>query len=510
MFADELGSSVVAECLFKSALKVRPLNLRARRRLSLFYLRLSRLGEGITHTQIGIAQAPLDSRFWALLGVLHREGGRGEDAVRYLQHACGLDPENHKNAQQLVFQEFYRSELPPNRVRESHERWAASFAAPFYRENSPTPTRLKTNRRLRIGYVSPDWRFHAVEKFSECFLHHHDRSQFEVFCSSCLANGDVHTRTLSRLPEHWIESADFTDGELAERIRGDEIDILIDLAGHTPGSRALVFARQPAPVQISFIGYSGTTGISTINYRITDAFADPPEISEAHWTEKLVRLPETAWCFTPPVDPPPVEPAPSMKACRITFGILNNLAKFSPSPLRVRSKVLLAVPESRLLLVRDTLQDPVVRDRLLQHFSNNGISPDRLEFRGWPKNAGNRLAAYHLIDIALDTFPFNGMTTTCDALYMGVPVVALAGTIHVGRMGVSVLHNVGLEDSCLAHSETEYVEKAARLAADCSALATIRRELRPQMVRSPLMNGPRYTRHLENAFTQLANQSESD
>ena len=261
-------------------------------------------------------------------------------------------------------------------------------------------------------------------------------------------------------------------------------------------------------MQVSFIGHLGTTGIPTIGYRVTDAFADPPDQGyDAHWTERLVYLPETAWCFSAPTDAPPVAPLPGASQRRITFGSLSHLGKISPATLATWSRLLHVVSDSRLLLVRDPLRDREVRARFLRYFVDAGIAPDRIDLRDWPQNQGNRLAAYHAMDIALDPFPYNGMTTTCDALHMGVPVVALAGEIHVARMGVSVLSNVGLAGPCLACSENEYIEKAARLAADRAALAVLRRELRPRMERSPLMNEPQFTRHLESAFARLANQT---
>lgn len=496
-----------SERWFKWALRVQPGNVRARRGLALFYLSASRITEGIGQVRAGLAHAPNDSASWALLGLLTREAGLHEDTVRHLQHAIRLAPDRDRTAQHLVFQEFYAPELVPSVVRAAHERWAATYAAPHYPRTPPAPHRRGSGARLRIGYVSPDWRYHPVAKFSECFLRHHDRARFEVFCYSCTRRVDARTRALSRLPEHWVEATHLSDEDLDSRIRSDGIDVLVDLAGLTPGSRALVFARQPAPVQVSFLGYLGTTGIATIGYRVTDAFADPPGCNETHWTEHLVRLPETAWCFTAPEDAPPVAPLPAAHRQSVTFGSLSHVGKLSPATLATWARVLHAVPGSRLMLVRDTLRNQEVRARLLRCFADSGIAPERIDLRDWPAGQGDRLAAYHGIDIALDPYPYNGMTTTCDALHMGVPVIALAGKIHVARMGVSVLHNVGLADRCLAHSEDEYVTLAARLAADRPALAKLRRELRPRMAQSPLMDGARYTRHLEAALAGLLLQA---
>jgi protein O-GlcNAc transferase len=499
--------SPLTERWFKWGLWVQPRNLGARHGLALFYLRAGRISEGILQIRAAIAHVPNNSASWTVLGLLTREAGLYDETVRHLHHAVALNPSRVRAAQQVLFQEFYAPELVPSRVRAAHERWARTYAAPHYPRTPPAPIRDSAGRRLRIGYVSPDWKYHPVAKFSECFLRHHDRSRFEVFCYSCTTRVDARTRALARLPEHWVEATRLTDDELCAQIRRDGIDVLVDLAGHTPGSRALVFARQPAPVQVNFISHVGTTGIATIGYRVTDAFADPPGLSEAHWTEQLVRLPETAWCFAAPVDAPPVAPLPATHQRSVTFGSLSHLGKLSPATLATWSRLLHDVPDSRLLLVRDPLHDHRIRARFMQCFTDSGIAPDRIDLRGWPQDMGNRLAAYHALDIALDPFPFNGMTTTCDALHMGVPVIALAGKIHVARMGVSVLNNVGLADLCLAHSEADYVEKAARLAADRTALADLRRALRPRMERSPLMDGPRFTRHLETAFDRLANRT---
>jgi len=292
-----------------------------------------------------------------------------------------------------------------------------------------------------------------------------------------------------------------SDDEVAEMIRADRIDILVDLAGHSAGNRAPVLARKPAPVQVTYLGYPDTTGIRAVDYRLTDALADP-EGEEAFYAERLARLPDCFLCYRPPEDAPAVAPLPFRKRDRITFGSFNSLYKVNEGVIDVWSALLESVPGSRLMLKSMALQDKDIRARFYESFRKRGFEDDRILLVSWEPGRANHLGLYGEVDIGLDTFPYHGTTTTCEAFWMGVPVVTLKGRVHATRVGCSLLHQVGLDD-LVATTTDEYVKKAAELASNPERIATLRSELRSRMANGPLCNREAFTRHLEDAFFSM-------
>jgi predicted O-linked N-acetylglucosamine transferase (SPINDLY family) len=283
--------------------------------------------------------------------------------------------------------------------------------------------------------------------------------------------------------------------QVVELIRADGIDILVDLAGHTAGNRLLVFARRPAPVQVSWLGYPGTTGLVAMTHRLTDAHADPPGMTEALHSESLVRLPRSAWCFSA-LDSAPVAPRPHRE---IVFGCFNNFAKVTDPMLRLWAQILAAVPGSSLLLKSSAFAEKVTCERVHGLFLAEGIAPERILLRDKVESQAEHLALYQEMDIALDTYPYHGTTTTCEALWMGVPVVTMEGMSHRSRVGVSLLTNVGL-GQLIAASPEEYVRIATSVAGDLPELEATRRTLRERMMDSPLMDAPRFARDIESAY----------
>ena len=268
------------------------------------------------------------------------------------------------------------------------------------------------------------------------------------------------TERLRTHADEWRSLVGLSDEQTAELIRQDRIDILIDLAGHTANNRLLVFARKPAPVQVTWLGYPNTTGLDTIDYRLTDAFADPSGLTELHCSETLVRLPACAWCFAPADPVPPVSTPPVLHEGHITFGCFNVMPKINEPLLRLWSEILHAVPDSRLLLKNAFLRASSVQQRVRATFEAAGIASDRIELMDHVSDLAGHLACYGRVDIALDTSPYHGTTTTCEALWMGVPVVSLAGETHVSRVGASLLANVGLPE-LVARTTEEYVKNSA-------------------------------------------------
>ena len=363
-------------------------------------------------------------------------------------------------------------------------------------------TPIAKQRPLRIGYVSPDFKQHSVAHFIEPVLAAHDKSKFEVFCYSNNLMGDEVTQRIQSVCAHWRVIADQSDEVVAKQIREDGIDILVDLAGHTPQNRLLVFARKPAPVQATWIGYPNTTGLTTMDYRITDAFADPVGDSDQFHTEKLIRLPECFSCFEAPRESPQVGALPALVTGHIKFGSFNNPLKFTPAVIEQWSHILKRVQNSRLVLKYQGLDAPFMSGLLREQFSKHGIAPDRLDILGKDVSQLDHMNRYNQIDIGLDPFPYNGTTTTCDALWMGVPVVVLAGNTHVSRVGVSQMQNIGLPQ-LIARDENEYVQIATMLAGDPEKLAALRGGLRARMSESPLTNVARFTRNLEAAYQDM-------
>ncbi len=312
---------------------------------------------------------------------------------------------------------------------------------------------------------------------------------------------DAMTDRLRGLTDAWRDLGGSSDDQSADTIRQDRIDVLVDLVGHMAGTRILVFARKPAPVQVTYLGYPDTTGLSTIDYRLTDAFCDPPGLTEMYHSERLVRLSPCAWCFQPALGPPvnPREEGP------ITFGCFNNFAKITEPVLRVWGQAMHAVPGSRLLLKSAGLSNASCRASVQAVLADCGIDPERLELRGEEPAYAEHLKLYQRIDIAFDTFPYHGTTTTCEALWMGVPVVSAAGTNHVSRVGVSLLSNIGLPE-LVAGSIGEYQRIAIELAGDLPRLEHLRSTLRQRMQASPLMDASRLARNVESAYRQMWRQ----
>jgi predicted O-linked N-acetylglucosamine transferase (SPINDLY family) len=300
----------------------------------------------------------------------------------------------------------------------------------------------------------------------------------------------------------WREIGAVTDADAAELIRRDGIDILVDLAGHTFGNRLLLFARRPAPVQVTYLGYCDTTGMNAIDYRLTDALADPPGTTERLHTERLVRLPDCAWCFRPPEGAPPVSPPPFERTGGITFGCFSAIPKLTEEALRLWSRILLAVPRSRLLLKNVAFREVATQSRIRALLESAGIAADRIELLGPTPDIAGHLATYGHVDIALDTFPYHGTTTTCEALWMGVPVITLAESAHASRVGVSRLTHAGLPEF-IAADQDDYARIAVQLAADTNRLADLRSHLRSRMAASPLMDAPRFAQNVEAAYREM-------
>jgi len=345
---------------------------------------------------------------------------------------------------------------------------------------------------------------HSVSYFIHAALVNHDPTFCHVTCYSDVAREDDKTQLFKGLVPQWRHIFGKSDDEVARMIREDGIDILVELTGHTGHNRLAMIARRPAPVSVTWIGYPHTTGLSRMDYRISDEVVDPEECPGLT-TEKLVYLPECFLCYTPPDNAPTIRVKLSQEAygC-VTYGCFNNLSKVSPLTLRLWCRLLHAVPESRLFLKSKALLCPEVQEKFRKVFVGQGIEAHRVDLSGLQPDSGSHLSMYNFVDVALDTAPYAGTTTTCEALYMGVPMVTLRGRgIHAQNVGASLLRAVQLGDF-VANSEEEYVQKASELARNATRLGALRAGLRTRMERSPLCDGPRHTARLERLYASIA------
>jgi predicted O-linked N-acetylglucosamine transferase (SPINDLY family) len=361
-------------------------------------------------------------------------------------------------------------------------------------EPRPTPHQPHDpTRRLRIGYVSADYRDHTLAGFIGLLLKHHDRQQVEVFAYANVTRPDERTAELKALADHWRPIVGLMDRTIAEMIEADKIDVLIDLGGHTASNRLITFAYRPAALQATLFGYPNTTAVRAIDYRITDAISDPPGATEQLSTEQLLRLPRVAWCYSPPVGLPEPGPLPASQSRFFTFGCLNNSAKISDACLQLWATLLQSVPGTRLILMAGASQ--AGQRRLMDRFVRAGILRDRVVLLGrMPRDQYS--AAYNDIDVALDPFPYNGGVTTCDALWMGVPVLSLAGTSYVARQGAMQLITLGL-GAMLAADADGFLTLARGLTKRREELAGLRSRLRGILAQSPLCDATGYVRDLE-------------
>ena len=433
-----------------------------------------------------------------LLGVTLARQGRQEAGLEALEQVPALAPDAAWLQMNRLLHLNYDPARSPAQLMQEHMAWGDQFARPLTAQALGCPHERDPDRRLRVGYLSPDLRRHSVAYFVAPLLLTHDRQAVEAICYASVLRPDAVSDELRAMADGWVDVHRLDDAELAARIRADRIDILVELAGHTRDSRLLACAYRPAPVQIGYIGYPNTTGVTAIDYRITDPIADPDGFDE-HYCESLIRLPRCFLAYAAPRHAPEVGPLPMERNGYVTFGSFNNLAKLNRGVIALWSGILQQVEGACLVLKSSSTGDAETRAVLEAAFAAHGVGSERLRILPPEVEAENHLALYNQIDIALDPFPYNGTTTTCEALWMGVPVITLAGDRHAGRVGASLLAAVGFEAGIAATPE-DYVLSARLLAGQPKLLATARRNLRADLARSPLRDHPAHARAVEDAY----------
>ena len=418
--------------------------------------------------------------------------GEAADAVEAFRLCLAEAPDYADARSSLLFALNLADSAGPEDTAAAHFEWGRRIADPLSRErgfsNSP-----QADRRLRIGYVSADFFEHAATDFIHSFLPHHERRQYEVICYS---NAPIPEASRALYGHTWRDIRALDDAQTAGVIEQDAIDVLVDLSGHTHGNRLLAFARKPAPLQMTFLGYPNTTGMRAMGYRLTDAYADPPGVTEARYRERLLRMPHGLWCYRMPADELAEGALPALRKGHVTFGSMNNVAKLNADLIGLWADLLLRVQNAQLLLA--TIPPGVARERVLRTFVEKGVDARRIEFSD-RLSKGEFRALHQQIDIALDSYPCNGGATTCEALSLGVPVVSLAGEEFRSRAGLSLLSAVGLPE-LVARNCAEYLAIAGDLAQDCRSLQRVRAGLRETLRRSPLCDAEAYTRALEQLY----------
>lgn len=434
---------------------------------------------------------------WMNLGTSLGEQGHAAEAVEALRRALTLAP-NPLAGSALLLNLMYTADLTAEQRKAEHVAWADAYANPLAPATGPQKRPADAKSRIRVGYVVGDFRSRPAVAFLEALLTHHDRTRFHVTVYASPVRPDESLDALRWLADTWTVVAHLTDDRLAEAVRADEIDILVDLNGHGPGNRLLAFARKPAATQISAFGYPATTGLRAMDYRITDAVTDPPGSSDKLYVEKLLRLPDLGWLYVPPKAPEP-NLLHAAQNREFRFGCLNHPGKVSDASVETWSAILKAVPDSRLVLLAGL--SVASAGALAARFTRHGVSPDQLELIN-RLQANDYIGTYHRVDLALDPFPFGGAVTACDALWMGVPVLTTAGSDARGRQGLAVLNALGLPEF-VADTPDQLVTLAATWADQRASLAELRSTLREMMQQSPVTAAASYVKQLEAAYTSV-------
>lgn len=486
----------IASC--RRALELKPDHAEAHNTLGAALNDQGKLDEAIASYQRALQVKPDYAVAYGNLGNPLKDQGRLDEAIASYRRALELNPDFVEIHSNLLYTLIFHPGYSSADIYAEHRKWNQRFGEPLARLIQPHLNDKSPDRRLRIGYMSPDFRNHAESFFTVPLLSAHDHQNFEIVCYSDVINPDAITTRIRSYADVWKNIAGLNHDAVAQLVRDDGIDILVDLTMHMARNRQLVFARKPAPVQVCWLAYQGTTGLTAIDYRLTDAFLDPPDQPDDHYSEESVRLPDAFWVYDPLTTEPAVTPVPALTNGHITFGCLNNFCKVNADVLKLWARVLKSVPDSQLVLLTG---EGSHRQHTLDVLQQAGVGPERVRFVGKLPRP-QYLELCQQIDIGLDTFPYTGQTTSLDAFWLGVPVVTLVGETVVARAGLSLLENLGLPE-LIAHDADEYVRIAQELSEDLPRLQEFRQTLRSRLEASSLMDAPRFARNVETAYRQM-------
>lgn len=492
----ELGDFTAAATAYQSAMQAQPNFVSAINNLGCLMRTMGRLEEAEAILRRGLASNTNHAALHENLGNVLKDAGELDEAIECYRKALLLDPQNAATHSNLAYSLSFQA-TNAQVILEECLRWNQRHAAALGPPVANHLNDLSSQRRLRIGYVAPDFRDHCQSLFTVPLLSNHEHSSFEIFCYSSVERPDACTRRICGYADEWREVGALDDAELADLIRRDGIDILVDLTMHMANGRPLVFAQKPAPIQICWLAYPGTTGIAAMDYRLSDPRIDPVD-SDQPYSEKTIHLPDSFWCYDPLTDEPAVNELPALSRGYITLGCLNNPCKLTDRTLLMWGNVLRSLPEARLVLLAPPGSH---RQPLLRRFAALGIAPERIELVPYRPRA-EYLHSYHEIDLGLDTYPYNGHTTSLDSFWMGVPVVTRVGETCAGRAGLSQLFQLDLLEFA-AGTDEAFAAVICAAAGNLQRLAELRRTLRPRLSQSPLMDAKRFARNIEAVYRRV-------
>lgn len=492
-----LGRAELAVECYRRALLLRPDLAEIHNNLGNALQQMGRLDEAVDAYRAAIGLRPDFAAAHNNLGKAYDDRGEMEEAIACYQRAVELAPESARIHSNLVYAMQFHPESSAALLQQEERQWHLRHAAPLAQFWKPHENLGEPERRLRVGYLSPDFRMHPVGRFLLPLLKGHDRGRFEIHCYASQVQGDEMTQQLRGCADVWRDVFELGDKSLAEQIRADGIDVLVDLTLHMAGNRLLVFARRPAPVQITWLAYCGSSGMEAMDYRLTTQTLDPDEEKNRFYSERSITLSKSWWCYEAGADAPAVSALPALVGV-VTFGCLNNFCKVNESVMEVWGRILQTVEGSRLM---HYCPAGAARERVWRFFEEKGIARGRIVFADFVPLA-EYFELYQRIDIGLDPFPYGGGTTTCDALWMGVPVVSLAGQRAVSRSGREILQQVGLGELAV-DSADEYVRAAVELAGELPRLEEIRTSLRERMRNSTLCDRAGFALEMEAVYRRV-------
>ncbi|MBF0384079.1 MAG: tetratricopeptide repeat protein [Magnetococcales bacterium] len=497
----EIGDIEGAIICYEKILSVQPDNVDTMNNYGCSLLSLGKVDEAIACFEKATAVKPDFAEPYLNCGNALTDQGRLDAAIVSYKQALQVKPDFADAGSCLLLTLNYGYDTAKQYPSQC-KMWNDSFASHAKRSTHDTDMAFDREKQLRIGFISGDFHKHSVTYFLEPLFLNYDKSKMAFYCYTNSGNFDAVSERLRRQVDGWRGIFAHDDKTVADMVRSDGIDILVDLSGHTNGNRLLVFARKPAPLQVAWLGYPNTTGLAAMDYRITDHIADPIGQADSDNVEKLLRLPEGFLSYRPSDDAPSVGRLPLLSNGYITFASFNNIAKISPETLSIWSKILRAVPGSKLIIKGKPFNCPKFAKHYLSRFNKESIDSERIILLGRTISTQDHLAQYARVDIGVDTFPYNGTTTTCEALWMGVPVVVLRGGCHAGRVGASLLNQIGLHD-LIANNDQEYVEKVVSLAQDPKRLEKLRVDMRDRLRNSILCDAKGFAGHFLKAMQNI-------
>ena len=484
--------------LYGKAVQIDPNHYKANVNLSVLKILMGDLSDAEKILLDSIQRFPGKNKPLNNLGLCYEEQGKIQQAIDFYEKAALSEKTGLQARSNLLFTMHYLPDISAEMLYKVHCKWNTfPNNKIFHFENSYD----KSDQILNIGYLSPDFRIHPVATFLYPILLNHNRKQFKIFCYAQIDQTDDMTEKIKKLCTNWVDITSLSDEEVCNAIQKDNIQILIDLAGHSKNNRMKIFAMKPAPVQISYLGYPGTTGLKQIDYRITDQCADPKENDSFH-TEKLVRMPHCFLCYDPKESMPDISSLPALKNGFITLGSFNRMSKLNDNVLDMWAEIMIRQKNTRLILKAQAFHDFEIKKRVNNFFEKKGVKKNRLILLERIASRIEHLKLYHKIDIALDTFPYHGTATTCQALWMGIPVISLQGKAHVSRVSTSILNTLGLNDF-IALSSEEYIDKVCKLSANINLLSFLRTKLRIIFQNSPLHQSKNFVSHLEHQYRKM-------